>query len=560
MVLALSGCFRYGFHEDPDAAQGDAPVADVALHDVVHDVALHDVALHDVALHDVPVADFPVIDAGVPDAAPPDAPLPDSLLPDVAPADLPPPPPHHLELSGPTTVVAGACTAYSVTVKDAQDNDTPATTAITVSLSESGAGALHTDAKCQTTAATVVIAAGSSSHPLFHRDTKAEVVTIAVSDSAGVLAGASLSVAVQPGPAAATSSNITGTGPVVADGKATSSITITLGDAYGNAISGVVPTFTGSGQGNAYGACSPTSGPGLWSCTLASTSAGTKVLQIVTPVADTGGSVLFLPQYEIELQFNGNTPGGVLDRNGVDTGFKLVLPSSNAVCGDSSPVCDDPLFPYNPTALPYYIPGNILVDTANGTLALTTTDGDNVLGLNDQDNALVVPIDPSTPFELHVRIRPPTGNNLPDADYESGGVLWAKDQSNYLKLAFGFNCDNIASPCLGIQLGSEVGGSWNGGSTSTNPQLPPVPFVQYLDLILAGDRKDPANPNDNTATASYSVDGGPVQVIETRSVPDSMFANTGIHGGILATHTPYSPPDGGTPLTLTFDWFRLKRP
>ena len=550
MVLALSGCFRYGFHEDPDAAQGDAPVGDVAI----HDVAPHDVA-HDIAVHDLPLIDS-VPDAALPDAALPDAPL----LPDLAPADLPPPPPHHLELSGPATSVAGVCTAYSVTVKNAQGNTTPATTPLTVSLSDSGAGQLYADAQCQTTAATVVIAAGSSSQPLFYRDTKAEVVTIAVSDSAGVLAGASLTVVVQPGPAAAGSSNITGTGPVLADGKATSTITVTLGDAYGNAIIGAVPTFAASGQGNSYGACSPTSGPGLSTCTLASTSAGTKVLQIVTPVADTGGSVLFLPLYEIDLQFDGTTSGGVLDQNGVDTGFKQVLPSSNAVCGDSSPVCDDTLFPYNPSALPYYIPGNILVDPASGTLALTTTDGDNVLGLDDQDNALVVPIDPSTPFELHVRIRPPTGSNLPDADYESGGVLWAKDQSNYLKLAFGHNCDNIASPCFGIQLGSEAGGSWNGGSTSTNPQLPPVPFAQYLDLILAGDRKDPTNPNDNTATASYSVDGGPVQVIETRSVPDSMFANTGIHGGILATHTPYSPPDGGTPLTLTFDWFRLKRP
>jgi adhesin/invasin len=93
-------------------------------------------------------------------------------------------------------------------------------------------------------------------------------------------------------PAAATST-IIGTGPVVANGVATSLITITLLDAFGNPVSGQTPTFSATGSGNSYGPCSATNASGVSGCTMTSTVGGTKTLSIQTPVVKIGGTVVF---------------------------------------------------------------------------------------------------------------------------------------------------------------------------------------------------------------------------------------------------------------------------
>ncbi len=80
---------------------------------------------------------------------------------------------------------------------------------------------------------------------------------------------------------------------VQADGEEEAEIQIVLGDAYGNPIVDVVPTFEASGEGNVYGACSPTDGQGLSHCTMASTTAETKELSITSPLTLTGESVEF---------------------------------------------------------------------------------------------------------------------------------------------------------------------------------------------------------------------------------------------------------------------------
>jgi len=65
-------------------------------------------------------------------------------------------------------------------------------------------------------------------------------------------------------------STITGSGPVVADGVSTSTITITLKDEFGNPVSGSTPTFfaTNTGSTNVYGTCSTANASGVSTCTL----------------------------------------------------------------------------------------------------------------------------------------------------------------------------------------------------------------------------------------------------------------------------------------------------
>jgi len=263
----------------------------------------------------------------------------------------------------------------------------------------------------------------------------------------------------------------------------------------------------------------------------------------------------------VDLAFDGTGSGGIADGSGTDTGFTDVLASPGAACYDSTPSCDDP---NNPGLLPYYIPGNLLVDPGGsggaGTLTITTTDGDNVLGLDDLDNALSVELDASTAFVVQTRILLPVAPDIPNVKYEGGSIYWGYDASNYVKIAYAYNCDNIAGSCLGVQFASEIDGSWNGGSSATNPELPYPSFTSHLDLFLIADPGDPGNPDDNTATACYAIDGGAPITIATRSnIPDSFFASSGIFAGLTTTHTPYSPPNGGTPLDIAFEYFKLFR-
>jgi hypothetical protein len=79
----------------------------------------------------------------------------------------------------------------------------------------------------------------------------------------------------------------------VADGTTASAVRIVLADRQGQPVVGVTPTFSASGHGNLYGACSATDASGLSTCTLRSTVGEEKTLRITSPIAVDGGLVRF---------------------------------------------------------------------------------------------------------------------------------------------------------------------------------------------------------------------------------------------------------------------------
>src|SRR5207248_7809426 len=83
------------------------------------------------------------------------------------------------------------------------------------------------------------------------------------------------------------------TSPVVANGVATSTVTITLKDIFLNPVSGVTPTFsaTDTGSTNVYGACAATNASGVSTSTLPSTEAQVQSHVIATPVVHSDGMV-----------------------------------------------------------------------------------------------------------------------------------------------------------------------------------------------------------------------------------------------------------------------------
>jgi len=92
-------------------------------------------------------------------------------------------------------------------------------------------------------------------------------------------------------------STISGSGPVIANGTSTSTITIILRDSSMTPIVATIPTFSVTGSNNTTTACSASDTTGTSTCTLASTTAETKTLSISFPtgLSAVTGTVVFSP-------------------------------------------------------------------------------------------------------------------------------------------------------------------------------------------------------------------------------------------------------------------------
>lgn len=203
--------------------------------------------------------------------------------------------PIKLALAGPGTLKAGACSkAYTITSRDGAGKLAAAPGDTIVTPTQGGAATFFGDSTCTAKLTAVTINAGASQGSFWLKNTKAGVRPLTVKDGAGALSAAVLSVTIAATAPDAKNSDITGTGPVVANMVATSTVTIMLRDAFDNPVAGVVPTFSAGGKGNIYGGCSATGAKGgEATCSLASASAGKKQLQIETPIKDAGGDVTF---------------------------------------------------------------------------------------------------------------------------------------------------------------------------------------------------------------------------------------------------------------------------
>lgn len=89
-------------------------------------------------------------------------------------------------------------------------------------------------------------------------------------------------------------STITATTSILADGIATSKITILLLDSAGKPVAGVTPQFSVSGTGNTQSPCSLSDATGTSTCSFVTVIAESKAVAIVWPVDKTGDSVTFL--------------------------------------------------------------------------------------------------------------------------------------------------------------------------------------------------------------------------------------------------------------------------
>src|SRR6202035_2383442 len=98
-------------------------------------------------------------------------------------------------------------------------------------------------------------------------------------------------------PSAATSSIVASSPTVTADGISTTTLTVTVEDAHGNAVAGTAVTLSGSGSANSFGAISGTTNAnGVFTTTLASTLVQNETITATEGSVQEHTSVSFVAQ------------------------------------------------------------------------------------------------------------------------------------------------------------------------------------------------------------------------------------------------------------------------
>jgi len=173
--------------------------------------------------------------------------------------------------AAPTSITAGSATStITVTAKDAGGNPVSGATVV---LLASGTGNTITQPAGPTDANGV--ATGTL------RSTVAGNKTVTATAN-GVTLTQKPVVTVTPGPISASQSTVSASPASIVAGSGTSTITVTVKDAFGNRVSGVTVILFATGTGNTLTQPSgPTNGSGVATGTLSSTNAGTKVVSAV---------------------------------------------------------------------------------------------------------------------------------------------------------------------------------------------------------------------------------------------------------------------------------------
>lgn len=107
---------------------------------------------------------------------------------------------------------------------------------------------------------------------------------------------------------------------MLADGRQTSTVTVTLRDQFNNPASGQTPTFDADGSGLRYGGgCTTSDSSGVSTCTnaLSSTVVQSSTLRITSPVTRSGDAVDFIDTPSLPAGYNSRACGLDMNRNGI---------------------------------------------------------------------------------------------------------------------------------------------------------------------------------------------------------------------------------------------------
>ena len=209
--------------------------------------------------------------------------------------------------------------------------------------------------------------------------------------------------------------------------------------------------------------------------------------------------------------------GGVVDREGTGTGFTLFDASSRGAG---------------------LVTSGLGLDTAAGTLRVTTTAGLAIRGVNSQDNALgvTVPADERALILETVLVAPPAGSG----HFEQAGLWYGTSEDDYVKLVVisrhGTRVHMLHERASGVR------------TSSYGPALPGKAAQITLRLRL-----DSAS---RTMTGAYVIGAGQPTRMGTWPLPDGLRESTGgdfvSRAGISASHRLATAP-----LLYDFDRFAV---
>jgi N-acetylneuraminic acid mutarotase len=237
------------------------------------------------------------------------------------------------------------------------------------------------------------------------------------------------------------------------------------------------------------------------------------------------------------LSFVSSRPNTIPDSANLGTGFTMVQNYS----GTRHPDDGEPADPN----LPGYLPAKLALTA--GTLRLTTNKGLNFQGANNLINALGVEVRTDEKIQICAQVINPYNGTLD----EQAGVWFGLNDKTFLKLAISKNR---------VELRREINDISNSSAAITNPDQRRTGTIAgldkktvYLRLVI--------DPVSNTATGSYSTDGG-ISYSNAGAGYTSQaidIAGTGLTGnrgyaGLFASHR-----NGSVPVTYTFDNFEIRK-
>ncbi|GAB4118708.1 MAG: hypothetical protein Tsb0027_12300 [Wenzhouxiangellaceae bacterium] len=243
------------------------------------------------------------------------------------------------------------------------------------------------------------------------------------------------------------------------------------------------------------------------------------VIRNVLPAQPAGSgcapiSPLDCPQVAVNLPYSlswDGDEGGVGDSTDVGTGLTMIDPPSNGTG---------------------YIPGNLVVNTANSTLDISTTAGIQFGPTGNNPNSLDNGLGVAFDADLQTSLLETTLAALPapPAGFAQGGLWLFLDESHYVKL---------------VALSRDTGG-WEIQLNYEQANATVEELESAADVAAAGDNVSLAmdiDPVNNQVTGLYSINGGAEQMLGPIAVDPALLAGkllpdgSGPHsfGGIFAT-------------------------
>lgn len=243
---------------------------------------------------------------------------------------------------------------------------------------------------------------------------------------------------------------------------------------------------------------------------------------------------------------------GLVDTNGLGTGFKMVDPASSPII--PAGFTGDPL-------APSYVKELLVINS--GRLTVTATKGINYQkppassNNNSLTNGLGVGFNAPGTFQISATIVDLNFNTTFANNSEQGGVWFGIDEDNYTKLVIRKTDANAGVVQILTEFadsGTTVDVSQDSDAAASITNLSGKSVELFLDL----------DPVAETATASYSVDGGaPISVGTTHNLPTEFFDGITLDttgpmsfGGIITTKRNAAE---GNELLVHYDDFCVTR-